>query len=262
MSQFAFISFRYLDLIDILLVAILIYQLYKLIKGTVAIRIFLGILSIYLVWKIVSALQMELLSEILGQFIGVGVLALIIVFQQEIRRFLLLVGSQSTVKSQGYFKRLLKWGKEEEVSAINLNPILIACRHLSKSKTGALMIVAIDDELRYHAATGETIDAKLNSHLIESIFFKNSPMHDGAMVIYNDKIIAARCILPVSDNPDIPASLGLRHRAAIGITEVSNAVAIIVSEETGQIALANKGKWEDNVSLDELKSKIEDFIDQ
>lgn len=256
----SFISFRYLDLVDILLVAILIYQLYKLIKGTVAIRIFLGILSIYLIWKIVSALQMELLSEILGQFIGVGVLALIIVFQQEIRRFLLLVGSQSTVKSQGYFKRLLKWRKEEEESAINLNPLLIACRHLSKTKTGALMVLAIDDELRYHSATGEIIDAKLSSHLLESIFFKNSPLHDGAVIIHNNQILAARCILPISDNPDIPASLGLRHRAAIGLTEASNAVAIIVSEETGQIALAHKGKWEDSIVLDDLKTKIEQFI--
>lgn len=262
MPVLTFISFRYLDLIDILLVAILIYQLYKLIKGTVAIRIFLGILSIYLIWKIVSALQMELLSEILGQFIGVGVLALIIVFQQEIRRFLLLVGSQSTVKSQGYFRRLLKWRREEEESKMHLNPLLIACRHLSQSHTGALIIIAIDDELRYHSSTGDRIDAKLSSHLLESIFFKNSPLHDGAVIIHHNKIIAARCILPVSDNPDIPASLGLRHRAAIGITEVSNAVSIIVSEETGKIALAFQGKWEDNISLDHLKPKIEGFINQ
>ncbi len=256
----AFISFRWLDFIDILLVAVLLYQLYKLVKGTVAIRIFLGILSIYLVWKLVSALQMELLSEILGQFIGVGVLALIIVFQQEIRRFLILVGSQSSVKGQGYFRRLFRWNKfEGNSSGININAIIRACMQMSKSKTGALIILALDDELKYYASTGEKIDAKLNAHLLESIFFKNSPLHDGGLIIYDNRIVAARCILPVSDNPEIPGNFGLRHRAAIGITENSTAIAIIVSEETGKIAVAKKGKWEDNLSIDQLRVKLDEI---
>ena len=233
-SSLLFISIRWLDVVDIFLVAVLIYQLYKLVKGTVAIRIFLGILAIYLLWKLVSALSMELLSEILGQFIGVGVLALIIVFQQEIRRFLLLVGSQSPFAGAGMINKIVKWskaaGEEEET---DINAVVRACYNMSRDKVGALIVIATDTELKYHASTGDEIDARLSAALIESIFFKNSPLHDGGAIVFKNRITAARCILPVSDNPKIPANFGLRHRAAVGITESSTAMAVVVSEENG-----------------------------
>lgn len=255
---FVFLTIRWLDVIDIILVAILLYQLYKLVKGTVAIRIFIGILSIYLVWKLVSAMQMELLSEILGQFIGVGVLALIIVFQQEIRRFLLLVGSQSSFTGPNFIRKMMKWtSNSDDKKGLNKLAIIRACSNMSKTKTGALIVITTDTELKFHTSTGEQLDAVLSSGLLENIFFKNSPMHDGGVVIYQNRIVAARCILPISENPEIPAHFGLRHRAAIGITENSTAFAIIVSEETGKIAVSERGKLDDNISTEELKMRLE-----
>jgi uncharacterized protein (TIGR00159 family) len=258
-----FISIRWLDVIDILLVALLLFQLYKLVKGTVAIRIFLGILSIYLLWKLVSAMQMELLSEILGQFIGVGVLALIIVFQQEIRRFLLLVGSQSTFGSRNIVKSILKWsGQEKKDHHLNKNAIIKACFNMGKSNTGALIIIAIDTELKYHSSTGNEIDAHVSAPLLESIFFKNNPLHDGGVIIFSNRIVAARCILPISDNPEIPASYGLRHRAAVGITENSHALAIVVSEETGSISIARNGKLSNKLSMEEFRKILDEVFNQ
>jgi len=239
-----FISVKWLDVVDIFLVAILIYQLYKLIKGTVAIRIFLGILAIYLFWKLVSAMQMELLSEILGQFIGVGVLALIIVFQQEIRRFLLLLGSQSPFGGPSFIKKIVSWSKNEaKTTNLNINAIVRACFNMSRNKTGALIVITKDSELKYHASTGDEIDAKLTASLLESIFFKNSPLHDGAIVIANNTVKATRVILPVSSERNIPQRFGLRHRAALGITEKTDALAIAVSEETGQISYIKDGEF-------------------
>src|SRR5690554_1226556 len=253
-NTFLFISMRWLDVLDILMVAILLYQLYKLIKGTVAIRIFLGILAIYLIWKVVSAMQMELLSEILGQFIGVGVLALIIVFQQEIRRFLLLLGSQSPLGGGGFIKKIVSWSKNEsDLQQLNIDAIVRACFNMSRTKTGALIVVTEESELKFHASTGDEINAKLSANLLESIFFKNSPLHDGGVIIYQNRITAARCILPVSDK-NIPSKYGLRHRAAIGITENTNAVAIVVSEETGNIAVAKRANLTADLSSEELRS--------
>ncbi len=253
-----FISIGWLDVLDILLVAILLYQLYKLIKGTVAIRIFLGILAIYLIWKLVSAMQMELLSEILGQFIGVGVLALIIVFQQEIRRFLLLLGSQSAFAGPGIIKKILSWSKNKVTEEqLDVGAIIRACFDLSRSKTGALLVISQESELQYQASTGTAIDANLSASLLESIFFKNSPLHDGGVIIYQNRIKAARCILPVSDSPKIPPHLGLRHRAAVGITENTTAIAIAVSEETGKISAVKAGDLQLDISAEELRSFLE-----
>jgi uncharacterized protein (TIGR00159 family) len=232
----------------------LLYQLYKLVKGTVAIRIFLGILAIYLFWKVVTALRMELLSEILGQFIGVGVLALIIVFQQEIRRFLLIVGSQSPFAGAKILNKIFNWSKDENREGnLKVNALIKAIHNMSRTKTGALIILAHDTELKFHASTGIEINADVSSAIIESIFFKNSPLHDGGVIIYNNKIKAARCILPVSDNPEIPSHFGLRHRAAIGITENSTALAIIVSEESGKISISKRGVISENIKIEELR---------
>jgi diadenylate cyclase len=252
-----FITFRWLDLIDILLVAIIMFQLYKLVKGTVAIKIFLGILAIYLFWKIVEALQMELLSEILGQFIGVGVLALIIVFQQEIRRFLLLIGNNSFFSGKRSVKLLKMLSpNENNKENLNINQIIIACSNLSKTKTGALIILDIFSELKYYSTSGEKINAVISAAILESIFFKNSPLHDGGTIIENNRITASRCILPVSENQEFPAHFGLRHRAAAGITEASRSIAIIISEETGKISLAQEGRISYNITIEELNEKL------
>lgn len=256
LSNLLFITFRWLDFIDILLVSVIMYQLYKLVKGTVAIRIFLGILALYLFWKIVSAFQMKLLSEILGQFIGVGVLALIIVFQQEIRRFLLMIGNNRFLfKGKNSKLMSLLNIKDKELEMLNIEAIISATKNLSDTKTGALMIIDLKSELKFYSASGESMNAKVSSAILESIFFKNSPLHDGGTIIENNKIVAARCILPVSENQNFPAHFGLRHRAAAGITETTQSLAIIISEETGKISLAKKGAINYNISSEEL-SKI------
>lgn len=257
LNTLLFITFRWLDLIDILLVAIIMFQLYKLVKGTVAIRIFLGILAIYLFWKIVEALQMELLSEILGQFIGVGVLALIIVFQQEIRRFLLLIGNNSffSGKRSGKFLKMLS-PSDPNKEKLNINQIIKASKNLFSTKTGALIILDLHSELKYYSNTGEKINSTISAAMLESIFFKNSPLHDGGVIIENNKIVAARCILPVSESQDFPSHFGLRHRAAAGITETSRSICIIISEETGKISIAKEGKISYNISIEELNEEL------
>jgi uncharacterized protein (TIGR00159 family) len=256
-----FITFRWLDIVDILVVAIIMFQLYKLVKGTVAIRIFLGILALYLFWKIVSALQMELLSEILGQFIGVGVIALIIVFQQEIRRFLLLIGNNSffSGRKNKRFQKFLRPGEINKES-LNITQIILAVNNLSKTKTGALIVLDMNSELKYYATSGEKINAAISSALLESIFFKNSPLHDGGVIIESNKIMAARCILPVSENQDFPAHFGLRHRAAAGMTETSQSLAIVISEENGKISLAKAGKIDYNISIENLNENLKSEI--
>jgi len=253
-----FLSINWLDLLDIFLVALLIFQLYKLIKGTVAIRIFLGILAIYLLWKLVSAVQMELLSEILGQFIGLGVLALIIVFQQEIRRFLLLLGSQSPFGGKGLIRKFLKWSKQTaDENKLNQNAIIRAVQRMSNTKTGALIVISLEGDLSYFNQNGLLLSARLSDRLIESIFFKNSPLHDGAVIIYENKIMYAGCVLPLSESPELSTNFGLRHRAAVGITEHSSSVAIAVSEESGKVSFSEGGKITEIHSMDELKQKLE-----
>lgn len=254
---FMFISIRWLDVVDIFLVAVLIYQLYKLVKGTVAIRIFLGILAIYLLWKVVSALSMELLSEILGQFIGVGVLALIIVFQQEIRRFLLIVGSQSPFAGAGLINKIMNWSKNADDENVNIDAIIRACENMSRTNTGALIVIATDTELKYQSSTGDQIDAKLSAPLLESIFFKNNPLHDGGVIIYRNRITAARCILPVSESNTIPSKYGLRHRAAVGQTESSTAIAVVVSEENGSISMAKSGILHTKMEIEDLRNRLQ-----
>lgn len=252
----AFITIRILDIIDVLLVAYLMYQVYMLIRGTVAMNIFIGILSFYLLWIIVRALEMQLLGTILGQVIGVGVIALIIVFQQEIRRFLIFIGNQ-------YFSRNRL--SLEKVFPISITPqpkvkiksIIKAVINLAKSKTGALVVIARKSELTVYADTGDSLNAETSSRLIESIFNKDSPLHDGAMIINGDRIVAARCVLPVSENLNLPPNYGLRHRAALGISENTDALTIIVSEQTGKISLAESGRLLADVSVKELMSKLD-----
>lgn len=238
--MFLFISFTLLDLADILIVAFLMYQLFRQLKGTVAINIFIGLFSFYLLWLIVKALNMKLLSSILGQFIGVGVIALIIVFQQEIRRFLIFIGTRYLRKQKFSIESIFKF-RVQSIQNEEIDSITKACFNLSKTKTGALIVVSQSDDLQQFTDTGEHIDSKISSDLLECLFFKNNPLHDGAVLIIGNKIVAARCILPVTDRTDLPSRLGTRHRAAIGLSEISSATVIIVSEETGLISYARNG---------------------
>ena len=253
--HFGFLSIRLLDLLDILIVGFLLFKIYQLLKGGAAMSIFIGIIAIYLLWWLfVKILDMQLLGALLGQFMSVGVLALIIVFQQEVRRFLVLLGSSSFTGKDSFTRKLLPWNwKEEQVITADLIPVIKACESMSNSKTGAIIVLSRTTDLKFFENSGDAMDADLSKRLLESIFFKNSPLHDGAVIIRNNKIKAARCILPVTDNNDLPAHLGMRHRAALGITEQSDGISIIVSEETGNISVAKNGILENNLSIQELE---------
>jgi len=250
-----FISVRLLDILDILIVAFLLFKVYQLLKGGTAMNIFVGIIAIYVLWWLfVKILDMQLLGAILGQFMSVGVLALIIVFQQEVRRFLLVIGSNSFAGKDSITRKLLPWNwKNQAVTPANITPIVKACISMSKNKTGAIMVIARTSDLKFYESTGDLMDADVSKRLLESIFFKNSPLHDGAVIIENNKIKAARCVLPVTENTDLPAQYGMRHRAALGITEQNDAISLIVSEETGQISMALDGKIYPNLSAEELE---------
>ncbi len=256
----AFITIRVLDVIDILLVAFLLYQVYMLIRGTVAINIFIGIFVLYIIWLIVRVLNMELLNNILGKIIEVGVIALIIVFQQEIRRFLLFIGTRYLSKNRFSLENWLFPKQKNMVAPVNIDAIVKACRNMSETKTGALIVIARKSELQYYTETGDILNAETSSRLIENIFFKNSPLHDGALIIVNDKIRAARCILPVTENLNIPAHYGLRHRAALGISEHTDALIVIVSEETGKISFGFQGEIKYGISSMELRQLLEDHL--
>ncbi|AEV34295.1 diadenylate cyclase CdaA [Owenweeksia hongkongensis] len=255
----SFIDFGILDAIDILLVAFLLYQLYRLIRGTVAINIFIGVAAIYLIWKLVEALQMELLSEILGKFIGVGVIALVIVFQQEIRKFLLLLGSTNFTHRRR-FLRQLKILRDDNEPNIAISEIAEACRHMADSKTGALIVLERKSGLGSYVDTGTRINSQTSAQLLESIFNKHSPLHDGAVIISGEKLLAAGCILPVTEKTSLPSRFGLRHRAAIGIAEKTDALAIVVSEESGSISIAIGDEFINKVTAAELPKHVLDYL--
>lgn len=237
-----FITFRFLDFLDIFLVALLMYQLFKLIRGTVGMSIFAGIVALYGMWLIVKSTQMELLTTILGQFVGVGVLALIILFQQEIRRFLIIVGTR-------YFFKKRRFGFEKLFN-LNLNPIskddiqmlVHAVFTMAEHRTGALIVISPTIEMDSFIQTGEELDAKISSSLLQSIFYKNSPLHDGAVIIIGSKIRAAKCVLPTTTKIDLPMEYGMRHRSAIGMSEETNTLVIVVSEQTGTISYCLSGR--------------------
>ena len=257
--KIGFLSVGWLDIIDIVLVSLLLYQVYKLMKGSVAVKIFGGFLSLYLIYLVVRAAQMELLTSILGQFMGVGVIAAIILFQQEIRKFLLIIGKSTTFNRDTPFKSLFIWKKASHYQ-FNITPIIDACKSMSGTATGALIVFSRDSELKFYVDSGDRIDATISSRLLLAIFSKLSPLHDGAVIIYNGKISAARCILPVSENDNLPAQYGLRHRAAIGMSEITDTLIIVVSEETGQMSLARNGFIWHNLSALELRRKINEYL--
>jgi len=202
-------------------------------------------------------LNLELLSSILGQFIGVGVIAIVILFQQELRSFLIQVGAKLLSQRKLSIAYLLSLLSKEEMKKVDIDQIVAACKSMAKKKTGALIVLAKNSDLQNFARTGDIIHAETSSRLIESIFFKNSPLHDGAVIISGEKILAARCVLPISNNPNLPKNLGLRHRAALGMAEITDALLVIVSEQTGQISFAQTGRMVNNISPYELTKILE-----
>ncbi|REG83362.1 diadenylate cyclase CdaA [Algoriphagus antarcticus] len=257
--KIGFLDISIVNIIDIALVAALLYQVYKLLKGSVAIKIFLGFLSIYLIYLLVRALRMELLSAILGQFMGVGVIAAIIIFAPEIRKFLLLIGRSSLLSDDNIWRDMLFFWRKKDNAIFNISPIIDASKTLAGSNTGALMVISKSTELKFYAESGDILDAELSKRLLISIFNKYSPLHDGAVIIHNGKIKAARCILPVTER-EVPAQFGLRHRAAIGMSETTDAIVLIVSEETGQLSMSKNGKILHNMSFQEIRELINDYL--
>lgn len=253
-----FIKIGFIDILDIFLVGLLIYQAYKLIKGTAAMNIFTGVLVFYFIWIIVKALHMDLLGEIMGQIIGVGGIALVILFQHEIRRFLLRIGTRYIdSRKQMRLVRAFMGKQNRAISLETLEEITLACKRMAETKTGALIVLAHSSALEVVAETGDRIDALVNRRLIETIFFKNTPLHDGAMLIFGEKIVAARCTLPITENPSISAHYGMRHRAALGVTEQSDASVIVVSEQRGEISFVTNGEIKSMSSINELRLAIE-----
>lgn len=257
-----FLTFGIWDAIDILIVAILIYQLYKLVRGTAAISIFVGMLFLYLLWVVVRALDMVLLGSILGQFIGVGVLALIIVFQQEIRRFLIYIGTSGIASQHGLKKAFgrIREGFGEKGN-VEIDGLVTACLNMSKTRTGAIILMSGNTDLEFYANTGDAIDADTSARLLETIFYKNSPLHDGAVILEGNRIRAARCVLPVTENDSFPSHLGMRHRAAMGVSETTDALAIVVSEQTGEISAAKEGNLKTALSPKGLRDAIEEHLE-
>ena len=251
-----FVTFQWIDALDILLVAFLLFQLYSIVKGTPAVSIFTGIFFIYLVWIIVRAFDMKLFGSILGKFIDVGVIAIIIVFQQEIRKFLLFVGTNEFLNRNMLLKVFVRSNTKKEAekfATMNFAPIIKACYKMAETHTGALIVITRNSDLRLFINTGDAIDAVVTERMLENIFFKNSPLHDGAVIISGNKIVAARCVLPVTEKEQFPAHYGMRHRAAVGVTESSDAVALVVSEQTGAVSLAANGDIKASLTADRMK---------
>lgn len=260
--QIGFLDITWKDVLDILLVAILLSQVYKLMRGSVAIKVFVGFLIIYLIYLVVNALQMELLSTILGQFMGVGVLAAIILFQQEIRKFLLMMGRTNIFYDRNWIENIRFWNPNSKLKKANITPVSEAVKALARANTGALIVLSTNSPLKFYAASGDAMDSLLSKRLLLAIFNKYSPLHDGAVIIHKNRIVAARCILPVTERDDLPAQYGLRHRAGLGMSENTETLIIIVSEETGQIATMQNGEIAYNISTQDLRKQMNTYLNQ
>ncbi len=256
-ARIGFLPIRIWDLLDILIVGFLIYQLYKLLRGTIAYTIFAGLLVLYVVWWLVDRLKMDLLSAILDQFVNVGVIILVIIFQQEIRRILLFLGNTAFKRQTRLLGILLDSNlpksryKEKQIDAL-----ANAMMRMGRKKTGALIVFAGSVKLDGLVTQGTSLDAEVSEPLLESIFQKESPLHDGAVILGGGKILSAGCILPLTDKTDLPKGVGLRHRAAVGITERANVTAFVVSEETGNISMAFEGQLQRKLGEEELRKLL------
>lgn len=250
-----FIRFTIIDFIDILVVALIMYYIYKVIRGSHSTNIVAGILLIYVIWIIVKALNMELLTTILGSVTSIGIIALIIIFQPEIRRFLQVLGTESRTRQRSFFGKLFDFRQHKVNDTEYINPVVKACGDMSATKTGALIVIRQEGGLDEIIDTGVLVDAVISSSLLKNIFFKNSPLHDGAVIIQNGRIVAAKCVLP-STRSEVPLSFGMRHRAAMGVSEVSDAIVVVVSEETGAISIVHNGKINVGLTTTELKGEL------
>ena len=256
-----FPEIRLIDVIDILMVAALVYELYRLLKGTNVLRIFWAVLVIWIAWKVFDLLNMRFSSSILGGIMSIGLIALVVVFQPEVRKFLLLIGTKTQLSGDTISKRLQFWRSgAAKRNGINYEPYIQACMHMSASKTGALIIFQRSNSVEELVRTGEVLNALTSSALLEALFFKNSPLHDGAVIVKGNTILAARCILPVTARIDIDPNLGLRHRSAIGVTEQLDVVSVIVSEETGAISYAIGGEIHHAVTPVQLRQALEQLL--
>ncbi len=259
--KIGFLDFGFKDFLDIVLVAVLLAQLYKLLQGSVAIKVFMGFLLLYLLYLVVKALQMELLSTILGQFMGVGVLAAIILFQQEIRKFLIMLGRTNIFEKGKLIKIIRFWSQNGRNTRFNIIPMIEAVKFLAGASTGALIVLSSNSPLKFYAESGDEMDSLLSKRLLLAIFNKYSPLHDGAVLVYKNRIVAARCILPVSEQ-ELGAQYGLRHRAGLGMSENTETLVIVVSEETGQISIMQNGEVNHNISAQELRKQINKYLNE
>ncbi len=252
------LDFSFVDFLDILITAYILYFLYIKIKGTMAMNIFVGLFIIYLIWLIVSALDMSLISTILSKVSSAGAIALVVIFQQELRKFLLDLGNKYALARMFSIERIFNKILKKDPQTLNITEIVKACVHFKKNKIGALIILPVHSDLQHIIETGERMDCNISFRILDSIFFKNAPLHDGAVVVVGGRIVAAKCVLPVSDSRDLPKKIGLRHRSGIGISEVSDSLVIIVSEERGEISYAEFGSIVTDITAEQLADKLKE----
>ena len=256
MNKIDFLEFTFIDIVDILLVALLLFYAYRLVKGTVAINIFIGIVIFYVIWKLTDILNLDVLSNILGNFISVGFFALIVVFQQEIRKFLLLIGSTNFASRRNVIRYFNFLNQDQETLKIDLTALLSAGNKMANAKTGAIIVFERENNLDFIKITGDKANIEISPQILETIFFKNSPLHDGAIILKNNFIKATRVVLPVSESTSIPERFGLRHRAAIGISEKTDALVLVISEQTGKISYVKDGGFCKFKNTEELKRML------
>ena len=243
MNKIDFLDINLIDIVDIMLVALLLFYAYRLIKGTVAINIFIGIVIFYVIWKLTDILNLDVLSNILGKFISVGFFALIVVFQQEIRKFLLLIGSTNFASRRNVIRYFKFLNQDQGSLKVDLTALLSACNKMASEKTGAIIVMEKENNLDFLKNSGDEANIEISTQILETIFFKNSPLHDGAIIVKNNFIRATRVVLPVSESSSIPARFGLRHRAAVGISEKTDALVLVISEQTGKISYVQDGEF-------------------
>ena len=260
MDKIDFLDFSFIDILDILLVGLLLFYAYRLVKGTVAINIFIGIVIFYVIWKLTDILNLDVLSNILGKFISVGFFALIVVFQQEIRKFLLLIGSTNFASKRSVVRYFNFLNQDQGSLKIDLKALLSACNKMANEKTGAIIVLERENNLDFLHNTGDEANIELTGQILETIFFKNSPLHDGAVIVKNNFIKATRVVLPVSESASIPSRFGLRHRAAIGISEKTDAVVLVISEQSGKISYIKDGVFCKFKSIDDLMRKLNEDL--
>ena len=255
LSALGFLEMSLADILDILLLGLMIFLAFRWLRGSTAMSIFVAIVSLYIIRVVLSAFNMRLMTAIMDMILDVGMLAVIVIFQPEIRKFLIKLGNRymDTARGRVFMGKFFGRKKNSIENSEAMNDLAEACRRMSEDKTGALIVIAHNNPLEDIIQTGDRLDAAIHRRLIMNLFFKNSPLHDGALVISGDRIVAARCTLPITSRTSIPAHYGMRHKAAIGITEETDADAIVVSEETGNISFVKAGKVTPIGNINELK---------